>query len=175
MTEPGDGGERVRGAGMVGTCRVCGDSFDRRRRNAAGKIVGVNRETQTCPRHRWLRRVGEVLVDKETRYQDDVACQLFVATFRGGATLDSIAEALGVSRERVRQIENDAKRKLDALGLRAFNVDPDDPDERRDGLARHDDGDAGENEETPDRSEPAAGLLVELDEHSGIPDDPDGW
>lgn len=141
-----------RGSSAVGICRVCGELFDRRRYKG-GKVVGMNRETQTCPRHRWLRRAGEVLVDKETPYRRDVACQLFVATFRGGATLDAIAEALGVSRERVRQIENEAKAKLQALGLAAFGVDPDDPEERRDGVARHDVPgglDEGEDEEAAD-------------------------
>lgn len=95
---------------MTGVCRVCGAVFDRRRRNAAGKVVGSSSDTQTCPEHRWLRASAKntVLVDKDTKYVDDTACQLFVAVFKGGATLDSIAEALGVSRERVRQIEGDA-------------------------------------------------------------------
>ena len=52
------------------------------------------------------------IVDRDTPYEQDVACQLFVATFAQGATLDSIADAIGVSRERVRQIETEALRKL---------------------------------------------------------------
>lgn len=99
---------------MAGVCRVCGVTFDRRRRNAAGKVVGSSGDTQTCPNHRWLRASNDVLVDKDTRYAKDIACQLFVAVFRGGSTLDSIAEALGVSRERVRQIEGEAMAKLRA-------------------------------------------------------------
>lgn len=151
--DPGRSGSDRRSLVAVGVCRVCGEVFDRRRYRL-GKVVGINATTKTCAKHRWLRKVGEVLVDKDTPYRRDVACQLFVATFRGGATLDAIAEAIGVSRERVRQIEGEAIAKLQGLGLPAFGVDPDDPDERRDGRPRHDEpgglDDADEGEAPPD-------------------------
>lgn len=117
-------------ATRTGLCRVCGAPIDRRRRNAAGKVVRSSLDTQTCPQHRWLRANSDVLVDKDTPYRRDVAAQLFVAIFKGGATLDSIAEALGVSRERVRQIEGDAIAKLRERGLKIFDVDLTDPEER---------------------------------------------
>lgn len=124
-----------------GTCRVCGTKIDQQRRNAAGKIIGKH-NVKTCPRHRWLRGGTKIIIDKHTRYEEDVACQLFVRTFPDGATLDSIAMALGVSRERVRQIEGDAKRKLRGGGLPAFGLEEEPP--------RHDEPggrDASEDEE----------------------------
>lgn len=120
---------------LFGVCRVCGAAFDRRR-YVDGRIVGANRETQTCLAHRYQRTSG-VLVDKHTPYEEDTACQMFVAAFPGGATLDAIAEAIGVSRERVRQIQSGATRKLGELGLAAFGVDASDPAEQRN-PARHD-------------------------------------
>lgn len=145
-----------------GVCRVCGETFDRRRRNAEGKIVGQS-DTRTCPRHRWGRRdVSEVLVDRDTRYEKDVACQLFVATFRGGATLDSIAEAIGVSRERVRQIETEAIRKVRGFGLAAFGADP---EEER--IPRHDVPGGPDEEQDEEEPEPT-------DDDGALPD-PDLW
>jgi len=44
---------------------------------------------------------------------------------RPGSTLDEVAKALGVTRERVRQIEKEALRKLRAEFFRA-GLDPDD-------------------------------------------------
>jgi transcriptional regulator with XRE-family HTH domain len=52
------------------------------------------------------------LVDGTTRYADDVAAQLFVLAHPGGAAHESVAEALGVTRQRVAQIEEVALRKL---------------------------------------------------------------
>lgn len=129
---------------MAGRCRVCGEDFDRRRYDEEGRVVGVNRDTRTCPRHRWLRRPGGALIDKDTPYEEDVACQLFVATFRGGATLDAIAMALGVSRERVRQIQNEAVKKLRAAGVLSFGLEA---GEMRGGARRHDGPDEEQDEE----------------------------
>ncbi len=50
-----------------------------------------------------------------TPYEEDEACQKFVAAHPGGATLGEIAEYMGVTRERVRQIEFGALRKLEQL------------------------------------------------------------
>lgn len=55
---------------------------------------------------------GKPLIDKHTRYEDDYACRLFVHMNPRGQTLAVVGEALGVSRERVRQIEERALRKL---------------------------------------------------------------
>jgi hypothetical protein len=139
----------------VGMCRVCGEAFDRRRYKD-GKVVSIDASRQHCSSHLWSRCTEEPVVDKITPYQHDLAAQLFVATFRGGATLDSIAEAIGVSRERVRQIEVEAKEKLRALGVGAFGVDEEDPNERRTGLARHDDP-AAEDEDAEQGEEAEAG------------------
>lgn len=122
--------------------------------------MGASPDVQTCPRHRWIRRGAEVLIDKTTSYEHDIAAQFFVATFHGGATLDSIAEAMGVSRERVRQIQESALEKVRALGLGAFLLDPEDPEERRSftSSARHDesgDDDEGADEEEAPRATPA--------------------
>ena len=122
------GAHEIVPGGFFRTCRICGAVFDRRRRDETGRVLGVNRDTTTCAKHRWIRR-SENLVDKETPYERDVACQLFVQTFGSSATLDMIAEALGISRERVRQIELEALRKLREAGLSVFGLDPADPEE----------------------------------------------
>lgn len=44
-------------------------------------------------------------IDSTTPYTEDLACQRFVAKHPDGATLDEVGEMLGVTRERVRQIE----------------------------------------------------------------------
>ena len=62
-------------------------------------------------------------------YEEDQRCQHFVGSHPGGATLGEIAAYLGVTRERVRQIECQALQKLadyDAGLLEAlFRVDVD--------------------------------------------------
>lgn len=80
-------------------CRVCGSSFEAK-----------SFDTATCERHRWGR--GEVLVDRTTPYEEDLAARLFVRTFHDGAPLEAIGEAMGISRERVRQIQDEALAKL---------------------------------------------------------------
>lgn len=49
---------------------------------------------------------------QEPRYEDDFGARFFVATFSDGAALEWIAEYLGVTRERVRQIEEVALKKF---------------------------------------------------------------
>jgi hypothetical protein len=159
MIEGSKGAKRL--LKMTGTCRVCGVRFDLRRYDASGKVVGANRTLRTCERHRWARK-DDVLVDRTTPYAEDVAAQLFVATFPGpeGATLEAVAIAMGISRERVRQIEEKALRKLRAFGVRHFYGDP----EEGEPAPRHDvrggDADEGSEEEdggaAPDPGEPVA-------------------
>jgi DNA-directed RNA polymerase sigma subunit (sigma70/sigma32) len=79
---------------------VCNEPFYSRTRNVT-----------TCLRHRWAR-AGDVLVDRTTPYEQDVAARLFVRHFSEGAPLEAIGEAMGISRERVRQIVDEALGKL---------------------------------------------------------------
>lgn len=59
------------------------------------------------------RREGAILEMVDPRpYSEDIAAQLFVATFPDGATLEQIGEAFGVTRERIRQVEVDALETL---------------------------------------------------------------
>lgn len=51
-------------------------------------------------------------IDPSTRYEDDVDAQEFVSRHPDGATLDQVAEAFGVTRERARQIEEGALHKI---------------------------------------------------------------
>jgi hypothetical protein len=50
------------------------------------------------------------------QWEDDPWAQTFVEEHPGGATLEEVAEVLGVTRERVRQIESKALRKLRRMG-----------------------------------------------------------
>lgn len=52
------------------------------------------------------------LVHPSTRYELDPAAQMIASM--GGATLEMVGEAMGISRERVRQIEAVALRRLKA-------------------------------------------------------------
>lgn len=58
--------------------------------------------TPALPRGRPL--TGGGIIDSHTRYADDIAAQLFVATFPEGASQESIAEAMGMSRENARLV-----------------------------------------------------------------------
>ena len=55
---------------------------------------------------------GEVHVDKETPWEDDLVCQKLVRDNPDGMTLEQVGQVLGLTRERVRQIEEQALRKL---------------------------------------------------------------
>jgi DNA-directed RNA polymerase sigma subunit (sigma70/sigma32) len=96
---------RVRRQKVLPSCRVCGEPFYSR-----------SRSITTCLRHRWARN-GEVLVDRTTPYEQDTAARLFVLHFAEGAPLEAIGEAMGISRERVRQIVDEAIAKLRRSGL----------------------------------------------------------
>jgi len=87
--------------------------------NGAGDSLSVVSDSQQAdeglladylqaPRRRRVR------VDR-TPYEEDPECQRFVSSHPGGATLGEIAEYMGVTRERVRQIEFGALEKLARL------------------------------------------------------------
>jgi hypothetical protein len=75
-------------------------------------------------------RTGSVMVrfpDPEDAGAVDVdamphSCALDLADTKGGMTLEAVADALGVTRERTRQIEEDAMRKLRRLGPRVLEA-----------------------------------------------------
>ena len=52
------------------------------------------------------------LIDDALDYESDSECQRFVADHPDGACLEEIAAIMGITRERVRQIENIAVRKI---------------------------------------------------------------
>jgi RNA polymerase sigma-32 factor len=80
--------------------------------DAPGIDESVGDQIDTERRHTWLRSAlkvlneRELLIVKERRLQDD------------GATLEALGESLGISKERVRQIENRALEKLREALLR---------------------------------------------------------
>ena len=59
------------------------------------------------------QRCKHPVIDGRTPYADDVVCQIAVSA--GPLRLDDIADLMGVHRERVRQIEAQALRKLRAV------------------------------------------------------------
>lgn len=65
------------------------------------------------------RRDGPILSDAP--YEEDFVAQVFVTMYPNGATLESVGAVFGVTRERIRQIEAKAIRKLkhtcDAEGI----------------------------------------------------------
>lgn len=75
----------------------------------AAAVIGVDTSTLLA-RH----RRGDPLEGnrEDTPWECDAAAQRFVAEHPGGATLDEVGEFFGISRERVRQIEVQALRKL---------------------------------------------------------------
>lgn len=58
--------------------------------------------------------VPRYMHDIDKPYREDVESQLFVNHFNEGATLEQIGDFFGISRERIRQIEDSALRKLRA-------------------------------------------------------------
>ena len=71
----------------------------------------------TCAACKGVQRVAEgTLVHPTSRYEDDPAAQMIASL--GGATLELVGEAMGITRERVRQIEAAALLKLHERCLR---------------------------------------------------------
>lgn len=97
---------------------------DEARANPAAFVerAKAERERQPArPSQVRTRTTEERVAWESTRYVDDIETQLFVNAFPGGATLEEIGEFLGVTRERVRQMEADALRSL-AMRLRLAGV-----------------------------------------------------
>jgi len=62
-----------------------------------------------------MESIAGVRISTETRYEDDLDAQRLVAEHPDGMTLDQVGVTMGVTRERIRQIEAKA---LESLALR---------------------------------------------------------
>ena len=104
-------------AGGKARCRPCkNEELHRQRmRNAKGRITGGQRcpEITTEERERRAHIRQAIAGAKDLRiegeradvpYEQDVACQIVVAAHPGGMMLEEVAEVMGLTRERVRQI-----------------------------------------------------------------------
>lgn len=107
------------------SCEVCGTKANLRRRSRHGEDGwSYYYRCRTCCGLRVARaRERGSIVAHGVPYELDEAVKRFVAEHPGGATLDEVGVAFGVSRERIRQIENAAlaklRRRLElGLGLR---------------------------------------------------------
>lgn len=94
---------------------------------AAARLCACGQPTRTPRHHRCeihaFTRAVESIVDHGTRYADDPAAQMVASC--GGLPQAAVAEALGISRERVRQIEQAAIAKM-PRELRLAGITPDD-------------------------------------------------
>ncbi len=93
----------------VGRCAVCDVLFDRRI-FVDGRLVRY-RQGNHCPAHAWTRSTV-VHIDRVTRFEKDARCVRFVEEHPDGATFEEVGQELGCTRERVRQLEATALRKL---------------------------------------------------------------
>lgn len=57
-----------------------------------------------------LHKLGETFLSQTASYADDARCRHLVRHFRDGMSLEDIGDLLGITRERVRQIEHVAMR-----------------------------------------------------------------
>ncbi len=66
---------------------------------------------------------GQIRIDSTTPYENDLDCQALVEANPDGMTLEQVGEVLGLTRERVRQIEHAALEKIKRARRRAlFNA-----------------------------------------------------
>lgn len=86
-------------------CRYCGLPG-----TEADRLGRTNRH-EDCKYQR--EKPQDATVHPFAPWEEDEAAQRFVMEHPWGATLEEIAGAFGVSKERVRQIEHDALRKLE--------------------------------------------------------------
>ena len=97
------------------TCIICG---------AAVQPDGYGRIRARCDEHRFVRKdAPDSLVDHTSRIEDDPWAMEIAR--RGGATLEIVGDALGLTRERVRQIEEKARKKL-AMSMPLVGIDASD-------------------------------------------------
>lgn len=100
------------------TCVDCGAEISRASKRCVPCFAAHARTaSRALPTH------PGALIDGTTRYADDPRAQYVVAAHPDGLTLDEIGELLGLTRERVRQIEEQAlaslRRRLELAGVTA--------------------------------------------------------
>lgn len=111
LPTPEQGSRARRCPPCVPRCAICGDVVDRGQKRCRG-----------CAR---IHVIPGARIDSFTRYDDDAECQRFVADHPDGAPLEEIGEAMGLTRERIRQIEEVALRRF-ASRLRFAGITEDD-------------------------------------------------
>jgi len=97
-------------------CSVCGSQISpqvdgNKHYRRALKSPPQSRRCSGCKNYHRLKD-GDWIVNPTTRYEDDPAARLFVLMFPEGAHGDIVGEALGISHQRVSQIEKTAFRRL---------------------------------------------------------------
>lgn len=107
---------------LVRVCDYCGAPNAKRAslHTPAGWVYEL-RCAECQGKHFRRAAAAGAIVHPSLRYEDDVACQLLVNAHPDGLTLDEVGRALGLTRERVRQIEAAAlaklRRRLAVLGF----------------------------------------------------------
>lgn len=95
-------------------CALCGAPRASNRRDRRGRCcVGIHEP-------------AGALVSHVSEYEDDPAARLFVETFADGASAATVGLALGISRQRVQQIEAAACRRLATTASKLFGWGPHD-------------------------------------------------
>ena len=85
---------------------ICGETLKRPGSFTSTSVPSLSISTLSQKRLTWLRSALNVLNDRELRIVSERRLR------DEGATLESLGESLGISKERVRQIENRALEKL---------------------------------------------------------------